>query len=692
MVVEEGIQVIEDKFLINSAILVILIPFLTGIFLLFLRGLEIRNKTKFSERLTGSIGVAGLLGSLINATIIIFTYFNKYDAKTQRVIGDTPFVSSAHGTFKWGISLDPLSVIMMFLLAFIASVIHFYATEYMHGDTAYTRFFGTLNFFTGAMFGFVLASNLFMAFVFWELLGVSSYMLIGYYWPKASAASAAKKAFLYNKIGDVSFLVGIAYIWQITLKAHHPTLDYHELTNLISNGTISINQLWFPGLLLFGGAIGKSAQLPLFGWLPEAMEGPTPVSALLHSSTMVKAGLFLLSRIYFTFVTVGGHYEAFIPEGDAALTATLITWLGVLTALCGALIALTATDIKKVLAFSTISQLGYIGMAMGTGQIHVGFYHLVSHATFKSLLFLCAGAVIHSVHSQEMKDMGGLKKYMPYTYWTMLIGLLGLVGFPFITNGFYSKDALLVAIKNSDIPLAGLAFTIALITAGITAFYSSKLFILTFLGTPRYDKDHVHPHKTGIRMRIALIILAIAVVIESVWWAVGSIGGLASEKINKSFWNFEYRLGDLIGIHGAPFALIDTIPSILAVILGISLAFGMYFYQIPFLISLKEGGFIIKLENIIANRFGFDKLIYVLAMGPGMWVGSKFRRFDEEVIDGFIINTVIKDGSLKLADYSNKLDQDGIDGVVNGLGDITSELGYNLRKVQTGQTSQYARW
>ena len=413
MAEESLINLVENDALITFAALVIIIPFLTGIALLIMRAIEIKKsintdtKFKFDENLTGNIGVAGLGGSVFMAVIVTIQYFSQLNLTKDKpsiyyignpvinwVVGDYNFLPSGTGPFKWGIALSPLSVIMMLLLSIIAFTIHLYATEYMHGDSAFTRFFGTLNFFTGSMFGFVLSSNLFMAFVFWELLGFASYLLIGYYWPKASASSAAKKAFLYNKVGDVSFMIGIALIWSRTVSLTNsgliaaPTLDYYWLKHYAQIGIEGFDMafLWLPSLLIFGGAVGKSAQLPLFGWLPEAMEGPTPVSALLHSSTMVKAGLFLGARIYSLFFTIDHSTLYIVPDSFSSFTPNLIAWIGTLTALAGGLMALTADDLKKVLAFSTISQLGFIGLALGAGGLTASFFHLISHATFKSCL------------------------------------------------------------------------------------------------------------------------------------------------------------------------------------------------------------------------------------------------------------------------------------------------------------------
>lgn len=693
---------VSNTDLIALAWIVIAAPFATGALLMFLRLFEIRKslqtKTEFklSENLTGGIGVLGLGISLVFSIIVAIQYFSNYlkdsiehGVEAIAVEDNYAFIPTAEGAFEWGILLSPLTVIMMLLLAVIAFLIHYYAWDYMHGDKSFSRFFSSLNLFTGSMFGFVLASNLFMGFVFWELLGFTSYLLIGYYWRKASASAAAKKAFLYNKVGDVSFMIGIALIWAITYtKLGDATLGYWDLRVLISEGDLSFADMWLPALLIFGGAIGKSAQLPLFGWLAEAMEGPTPVSALLHSSTMVKAGLFLTAQIFFLFYGVDADLHIIPLVGDAAITANVVAWLGTFTALVGALIAVTQTDIKKILAFSTISQLGYIALALGAGGITVAFYHLISHATFKSLLFLGAGAVIHSVHSQELDDMGGLRKYMPWTHFTMAVGLLGLAGVPFM-SGFWSKDAVLLAMETSQITGHAFLFWVAVVTAGITAFYSAKLYILTFRGEPKYDKEHVHPAPTSPKMRNALIVLAALVIIESIWFAIGTIRQSAQEKVTADFINFEYFLGSLLGQHGEPFQLLGAAISTGAVLIGGSVAYVMY--SQGGLQSFQQSGIMQTINNVAKNRFYFDKAIYWFAEVPIMWIGDRFTSVDKNVIDGVVIDGLVTRGAMVTATASDGFDQGAIDGAVNFFADITRVIGREFRKVQSGLAPIYAR-
>lgn len=692
---------IESNIILYS-ILVIVIPFATGLFLMLVRGFEIKRGKNYSETFSSTVGVGGLAASWILSLIVAYKYFkysiNLGDAEhtVENLQYDYAFLPNENGPLKWGVLLDPLSVIFLVVLTTIAFLIHLYSADYMHADPSYTRFFGTMNFFTASMLAFVLAPNLFMGFVFWEFLGFSSYLLIGFYWHKPSASSAMKKAFLYNKVGDVSFMIGIALIYRKMVPlAPDSSLDYMEIAHQIDLGLLDFGDLFIPALLIFGGAVGKSAQFPLFGWLPEAMEGPTPVSSLLHSSTMVKAGLFLVARNFFLFYKVD-HSHILTEVGHGVTqsnldTASIVAWTGTITALIGATIALTQGDIKKVLAFSTVSQLGYIMMALGSGGIAAGFYHIISHATFKSLLFLCAGAVIHSVHSQDMKDMGGLKNYMPATTITMGIGLLGLSGVLF-TNGFWSKDAVLLAIKENDaIFLNELAWGIAVLTAGITAFYSAKLFILVFLGEGRYDRDHVHPAPTATKMKIPLILLASLVVLESVWWTLGTLVPSLKDD-HASFWNFEYALGTLFHTHGGEFAFVDAIPSTGMGLLGILLAFAVYYWKVPAFVSLKTSKFMASLEKIAVNRFGMDLLIYWIVENPIMWIGDRFQYMDKEVIDGIFVDQLAAEGSLWVAEKSDDFDNGIIDGTVDWVGNRTRDVGYYIRTQQTGKTPNYARF
>ncbi|HEX7343142.1 MAG TPA: NADH-quinone oxidoreductase subunit L, partial [bacterium] len=386
--------------------------------------------------------------------------------------------------FRIGVNLDNMAIMMLVVVTIVSALVHLFSVGYMHGDPRYSQFFAYLSFFSFSMLGLVLADNLLIIFCFWELVGLSSYLLIGFWYEKKSASDAAVKAFVVNRIGDAGMLAGIALVLA-TLR----TLNLNEVIAAVSRGELSGTLLTIAGLLLFCGAIGKSAQFPLHVWLPDAMEGPTPVSALIHAATMVAAGVYLTARIF----------PILTPEAGQ-----VIAYVGGFTALFSATIAVAQNDIKRVLAYSTVSQLGYMIMALGSGAYLAGFFHLVTHAMFKASLFLGSGSVIHAMHHalhhthshadpQDMRNMGGLKKQMPRTHWTFLLATVALAGVP-LTSGFLSKDAILGGTLayarlhpgNWLLPIFGFA------AALLTAFYMFRLVFLTFYGEFRSGNEAEH--------------------------------------------------------------------------------------------------------------------------------------------------------------------------------------------------------
>lgn len=400
-----------------------------------------------------------------------------------------------------GIALDNMAIMMLIVVTVVSSLVHLFSVGYMKGDPKYSRFFAFLGFFSFSMLGLVLADNLLIIYVFWELVGLSSYLLIGFWHEKDSAANAAKKAFVTNRIGDAGMLMGIL----ITFTALG-TLNLVEIKEGITAGHLTGGLLTAAGILLFMGAVGKSAQFPLHVWLPDAMEGPTPVSALIHAATMVAAGVYLVARLFS------------ILTPDASL---VIAYVGGFTAIFASTIAVAQNDIKRVLAYSTVSQLGYMVMALGAGAYMAGFFHLVTHAMFKACLFLGSGSVIHAMHHalhhihshddpQDMRNMGGLKKHLPVTYWTFLFATLALAGVPFF-SGFISKDAILggtlaFAMEHPQhwlLPVFGFS------AAGLTAFYMFRLIYLTFYGTfrPGVEAEH-HLHESPKVMTVPLVVLS----------------------------------------------------------------------------------------------------------------------------------------------------------------------------------------
>ncbi|MGA8740065.1 MAG: NADH-quinone oxidoreductase subunit L, partial [Terracidiphilus sp.] len=399
--------------------------------------------------------------------------------------------------------LDPLAVVMLVMVTFVGLLIFIYSTGYMEHDENYTRFFCFLSLFAGAMLGVVISNSILLLFMCWELVGLTSYLLIGFWYQKPSAAAAAKKAFLTTRVGDVFFLLGIVWLFAQTgtlLFYDHGAgsmeplalgglLVHHSAWGLTAAGAI--------GLLIFAGAAGKSGQIPLHVWLPDAMEGPTPVSALIHAATMVAAGVYLIARVY-PLMAAG------MPAGGTTTALTVVTWVGASTAVFAALIAVAQNDIKRILAYSTVSQLGYMMAGLGVGGVAVGMFHLITHAFFKALLFMGAGSVIHGAHEeQDIRKMGGLRKPMFVTFVTYGIGMLALCGFPLFFSGFWSKDGILEAAQHWS--LAKTPFYLLVFGALLTAFYMTRQVSYVFFGTWR---GHGHAHESPRVMTMPLAILA----------------------------------------------------------------------------------------------------------------------------------------------------------------------------------------
>ena len=433
----------------------------------------------------------------------------------------TNWLSIGNLQVDFGLKLDALSLMMMLIVTGVGGAIHIYSFGYMHEDRGFSRFFACMSLFTFSMLGIVLANNFIQLFIFWELVGVSSYLLIGFWFEKPSAADAAKKAFFTNRLGDFGFLLGILMVWALLgtlnfgsmqsklVTLQNPPRDFAHVLAFLSNsdGTFLLDlTLTITGLLIFCGAMGKSAQFPLHVWLPDAMEGPTPVSALIHAATMVAAGVYMLCRTIFIYTPEALH---------------VIAYIGGFTALLAALIAIQQNDIKRILAYSTLSQLGYMVMAVGLSGPTPAMFHLTTHAFFKALLFLGAGSVIIALHhEQDIWKMGGLCKKMPVTFWTFLIGALALCGVsPF--SGFYSKDSILAqALEQNNYPL----FAVAVLVAVLTTFYMFRLFYVAFLGKAKTDSAE-HAHESPPVMAWPLRVLAVFAVIG------GVIG--VSEILNK---------------------------------------------------------------------------------------------------------------------------------------------------------------
>jgi NADH-quinone oxidoreductase subunit L len=434
------------------------------------------------------------------------------------------WIQSGNSAIDLGWVLDPLSAIMLVMVCFVGLLIFIYSTGYMAHDENFTRFFCFLSLFAGGMLGVVIANSLLLLFMSWEIVGLTSYLLIGFWYQKPSAAAAAKKAFLTTRVGDIFFLLGIVWLFNATgtlLFYNHGagSMEGLALARVLAQpAAFGLTAATAISLLIFAGAAGKSGQLPLHVWLPDAMEGPTPVSALIHAATMVAAGVYLIARVYPLMSTGAPLVQASVPLGNSSTGTTtaliVVTWVGSATAVFAALIAVAQNDIKRILAYSTVSQLGYMMAGLGLGGVAVGMFHLITHAFFKALLFMGAGSVIHGCHEeQDIRKMGGLKSAMPVTFATYAIGMLALCGFPFVFSGFWSKDGILEAAHQPGViqgPFYLLAFG-----ALLTAFYMTRQMSYVFFGKWR---GHGHAHESPRVMTVPLAILAFFAV------ALGAIG------------------------------------------------------------------------------------------------------------------------------------------------------------------------
>jgi NADH-quinone oxidoreductase subunit L len=531
-----------------------------------------------------------------------------------------PFNESLHIDF--GILLDPISVMMLAVLTTVSLAVHVYSLGYMKGERGYQRYFAFLSLFTLSMTGLVAATNIFQMYVFWELVGVSSYLLIGFYYPRASAVAAAKKAFVVTRFADLGFLIGI-----LVYGYYVGTFAFTPQAQVLAAAGVAIPAAL--GLMLVGGA-GKSALFPLHIWLPDAMEGPTPVSALIHAATMVVSGIYLVARMFPLYI---GYAPGVLHAAGYA---------GAFTALFAAVVACTQTDIKRVLAFSTISQIGFMMVALGvctSADAHGGglgymasLFHLFTHAFFKALLFLCAGAVIHAVHSNEMKDMGGLRKYLPVTHATFLIACLAIAGLPPF-SGFFSKDEILSACFRFSPAMGALMSG----TAGLTAFYMFRLYFRIFRNG-RYDASRGRPHEAPRTMTVPLIVLA-ALTCTAGWVPFG---------------RFVSGNGEAYTIHLD--AAVATV-SVCVAAGAIGLAAAMYG---------RAGG------RTVTRFRGFRRAAY--------------RRFYVDEVYRFVTHRIIFAGiSAPLAWF----DRHVIDGFMNGLAHATNLVSYRIRGLQSGNVQQY---
>jgi NADH-quinone oxidoreductase subunit L len=553
------------------------------------------------------------------------------------------------GTFEasFGFRLDHLSGLMILIVTGVGFLIHVYSTAYMHDEPGFYRFFAYLNLFMFSMLTLVLANNFLLMFVGWEGVGLCSYLLIGFWFKKQSAADAGKKAFIVNRIGDFGFLLATMLIFY-TFKS----VDYERVFTAAAN--MPADQLGVIGtitaicLLMFVGATGKSAQIPLYVWLPDAMEGPTPVSALIHAATMVTAGVYMVARS-----------SALFDRAPGALLVVAV--IGAATALIAASIALVQTDIKKVLAYSTVSQLGYMFLACGAGAYAAGVFHLMTHAFFKALLFLGAGSVIHGMSGiQDITKMGGLRREMPWTFRTFLIGTLAIAGIPGLA-GFFSKDMILAGVWHSH-NFGKVLWAVGLLTAGMTSFYMFRLLILTFFGNPRYTHHDVHHvHESPSPMLLPLIVLAILSIVAGYVGIPPALGG--HERIAE-FLNLGTPAAEGAEHPGLALEWILMGSSIAAAGIGLLIAYICYVKspELPRRIAASAAA----LYSILTAKYYVDEIYETILVWP---IVATSREFLWQFVDVSVI-----------------------DGAVNGVGQGVRSLAGGLRHMQTGYVRTYAGW
>ncbi len=575
-----------------------------------------------------------MCGGAFVATVIVFIgLYNKPEA--QRSFEQSLWTWLPAGNLKvdFGFLVDPLSMTMAAFITGVGTLIHLYSIGYMKDDPKYSKFFLYLNLFAGSMLLLVLGNNLVLTFLGWEGVGTCSYLLISFWFSNEANASAGKKAFVTNRIGDWGFMVAMFLTFQAL-----GTLQYGGPGGILANASTlaPVTATAIAGLL-FIGAVGKSAQLPLFVWLPDAMAGPTPVSALIHAATMVTAGVYLMTRIN----PVLAASSSWLP--------TTIAWVGVITALFAATVAVAQNDIKKVLAYSTVSQLGYMFLAVGCGAYVPAVFHMVTHAFFKALLFLGSGSVIHGMHGeQDMRKMGGLRKYMPITAFTFIVGWLAIAGIPPLA-GFWSKDDILLAAYGKSPAL----WFIGLVTALLTAFYMSRQVFMVFYGEERFEKegDHaVHPHESPWTMTVPLCVLAV----------LSFFGGGLNLSLRDTFETLEKWLAPVIGTH--EHIGTETTATVVGLSLGTALlcaaAIG-FAYRVYLQRKVAAERFE---PAVLAHAWYYDESITSFVGGPGEEGFEATAAFDRTVIDGG----------------------------VNGVSRLVASASSQLRKLQTGFVRNYA--
>ncbi|MBK7447533.1 MAG: NADH-quinone oxidoreductase subunit L [Ignavibacteria bacterium] len=619
--------------MINSFYLVTLLPLL-GFIINGLFGKKLKN-----EKLIGAISTLAVFIPFLLGVFTLLELSSLEPESRKILITYYNWISAGSFSVNYSYLIDPLSISLVLVVTGIGSLIHLYSIGYMHGDPGFGKFFSFLNLFIFAMLNLILADNFLLVFLGWEGVGLCSYFLIGFWYEKKFTGDAAKKAFIVNRIGDFGFMLAMFYIF-----TNFNTLEISKFLEGLSSFQVGDPLLLVIALLLFLGATGKSAQIPLFVWLPDAMAGPTPVSALIHAATMVTAGVYLVARTSLLYAL-------------SPVALSVVFAIGLLTALMAGTIALKQNDIKKILAYSTVSQLGFMFMALGTGAYWVAIFHLITHAFFKALLFLGSGSVIHGMHEeQDITKMGGLKNKMKVTFITFFIGSLAISGIPPL-SGFFSKDEILYkTFTNIGIPF----YAVGLITAAITAFYMFRLIALTFYGKPRYDEKHVHPHESPSTMTLPLVILAFLSITGGLIGLPHFTGlpNLLEHWLEPVFKNAQ---SVLISIH--PESEHSTAVELFLVVLSVAIASASVIYSFRKFSKQEKFEPESGIGKVLENKYYVDEAYDTLIVNPIQKTSSNFlwKIFDIKIIDG----------------------------AVNGIAKYISNISFDWRKLQTGVIQDY---
>ena len=684
-------------------------------------GMKVPVVTLSSRILSVTVGVLGVLIAMVFSFMVVFEGLGTHHFGEEVFTSALVWMDTGLTGFKMGVLADPLTVAMLVMVPIAVMAIFVYSIGYMANDPRQSRFFALISLFGGAMLTLVVADNLLLLFIGWEVMGFCSYALIGFWFEKKSAYEAGIKAFITTRAADVLMLLGIAYLYfstgTLSFRAilYNPdTLEMLVSTPAIILGSWGLSAASLIAILIIIGTIGKSAQFPLHTWLPDAMEGPTPVSAMIHAAAMVSAGIYMIIRMY-PLLAAGSHPH----EGELLSPMMLMAIVGSFTALFAATIAVAQNDVKRVLAYSTISQLGYMMAALGIGAYIAAAFHLLMHAFFKALLFMASGAVIHGmehgehhVHEhghhheedaheehfdpQDMMNMGGLRKTMPVTFWTFLIGGLSLSGFPLLTAGFWSKDEILADAwygLTHGYGAHALVFILLAVAAFLTAFYTMRQLGLTFWGEPRTEvAEHANLGRgiVSVTMTAPLIVLAVFSVIGGfvgVHPDFPLFGAIFSPEHNP----FHHFVGPtLLEEPGTlTFNIVPVLFSFALALGGLGLGWLMYWRK-----PLEAGeedplvGILGPVHNLLQNKYYVDELYDVVFVRPSQWLALQVNRtLDEGIIDG-ILHTIARVATW-IGDFLKLLNSWLIDGVGDGIPEAIAWFGGWFRRIQTGRVQQY---